>query len=181
QTADGIRDLYVTGVLTCALPISVTLEDALMRSDNIYFAMKLLDIGGKSFVSGLKDLGFDGKLPIDLNINPSHISISGDLNDEVLLANSSYGQGEIEMSAFHLALLYTMFLNDGHVIEPKLYLDDAKPSYWLKDVISKEDADQINDILRKVVTEGTAKAAQDKSLEIAGKTGTAELKQSYDE
>jgi len=176
---DEWKDVKITRVSTSNKP--VTLEDALIRSDNIYFAMKSLDIGGKSFVSGLKDLGFDDKLPIDLNINPSHISNSGDLNDEVLLANSSYGQGEIEMSAFHLALLYTMFLNDGHVIEPKLYLDDAKPSYWLKDVISKEDADQINDILRKVVTEGTAKAAQDKSLEIAGKTGTAELKQSYDE
>lgn len=158
----------------------VNLRDALRYSDNIYFAQKSLDIGGEKFVEGLKDFGFDTKIPIPFPFTTSQISNSGDLNDEILLANTSYGQGEIEMSTLHLALTYTALINDGDVVKPTFLEGDKQGEVWLENLLSSEDAELLQKYLRDVVTDGTAKVVQTDELEISGKTGTAELKQSLD-
>lgn len=172
------KGVTVTRVSSSGNPVH--LREAMIQSDNIYFAMKSLDIGAKNYVKGLKDIGFEEKIPIALSPRPSHISNSGDLKDEILLANSSYGQGEIEMSSLHLALAYTAFLNDGNIVKPSFLKDDKQGEIWKKDVISKKDAEKMQEYLSEVVTKGTGKAAQDDDLAISGKTGTAELKKSAD-
>src|SRR5699024_11643794 len=56
QAEDGIRDRNVTGVQTCALPISKTVEDAIIEasiqlgtsSDNIEY--EVLDAGSSGFL-----------------------------------------------------------------------------------------------------------------------------------
>ncbi len=172
------NNVKVTRVSTSNNPVN--LRDALVYSDNIYFAQKSLDIGHDKFVEGLKDFGFDTQIPISFPFTASQISNSGDLNDEILLANSSYGQGELEMSSLHLALSYTALLNGGDVVKPSFLKDDPKGEVWLEGLISPEDADIMQEYLREVVTDGTAKVVQDDDLEISGKTGTAELKMSLD-
>lgn len=172
------NNVKVTRVSTSNNPVN--LRDALVYSDNIYFAQKSLDIGHDKFVEGLKGFGFDTQIPISFPFTASQISNSGDLNDEILLANSSYGQGELEMSSLHLALSYTALLNDGDVVKPSFLKDDPKGEVWLEGLISPEDADIMQEYLREVVTDGTAKVVQDDDLEISGKTGTAELKLSLD-
>src|SRR5690625_1987664 len=153
---------------------------ALIRSDNIYFAMKSIEIGNDAFVKGLKELGFDESLPLNYPFKKSQISNSGSLNDELLLANTGYGQGEIEVSPLHIALLYTPIINEGNMIKPSILLDEKSGEVWQEQVISREDAQKINDYLREVVTEGTGKIANKKQLQISGKTGTAELKLTHD-
>src|SRR5699024_12740891 len=86
-------DVKVTRVSTSDKP--VTVEDALTRSDNIYFAMKAVDMGNEKFIKGMQDVGFEEKIPFQMPIEKSQISNDGKL-DEILLANSGYGQGEIE-------------------------------------------------------------------------------------
>src|SRR5690625_3397925 len=172
------NNVKVTRVSTSNNPVN--LRDALVYSDNIYFAQKSLDIGHDKFVEGLKGFGFDTQIPISFPFTASQISNSGDLNDEILLANSSYGQGEVEMSSLHLALSYTALLNGGDVVKPSFLKDDPKGEVWLEGLISPEDADIMQEYLREVVTDGTAKVVQDDDLEISGKTGTAELKLSLD-
>src|SRR5699024_12611783 len=117
---DEVGDVKVIRVSTSAT--SVTLEDALTRSDNIYFAMKAVDIGNEKFIKGMQDVGFEEKIPFQMPIEKSQISNDGKL-DEILLANSGYGQGEIEMSSLHIALSYTMFLNEGDMLKPSLLLN----------------------------------------------------------
>ena len=175
---DSWNNVKITRVSTSSNP--VRLREGLINSDNIYFARKSLDIGGDKFVEGLKEFGFTEEIPLPFTIEASQISNNGDLKDEILLANTSYGQGEIEMSSLHLALTYTPFLNDGDIVTPVMLEDDKKGEVWKENVISKEDAEKMQEYLREVVTDGTAKAAQDDDLEISGKTGTAELKQSLD-
>lgn len=159
----------------------VDLADALIRSDNIYFAMQAINMGAKKFSEGLKLFGFEESFPFDYPFTQSSISSSGELDHEFLLANTSYGQGELEVSALHLAVAYTTFINDGNMIKPTLLLDDEVKQTWVENIISPEDAELFRQILSDIVTKGTGKAAQRDELAISGKTGTAELKLSADD
>jgi len=154
----------------------VDLMDAMARSDNIYFAMQGVEMGGEAFVSGMENIGFGEELPFEYPISPSSVSNSGEMDDEVMLANASYGQGQLEMSALHLAASYTMFINEGDMLKPTLLSSEDTNQVWQEKVISAENADLIADSLRAVVTDGTASVADEADFPIAGKTGTAELK-----
>jgi len=79
---------------------------------------------------------------------------------------------------------YSAFNNNGIAVTPKIaaYLQDEygkryfpKRSAGDLKVISKKTADQMKRILKKVVTEGTGKAALYPGLEVGGKTGTAHI------
>ncbi|WNB92669.1 penicillin-binding transpeptidase domain-containing protein [Bacillus sp. NEB1478] len=155
---------------------AVNLEKALIYSDNIYFAQQALKLGQEKFVSGLKKFGFGEKLPISFPFGNSTIGEEG--MSEVQLADSGYGQGKIQMSALHLGLAYTPFINNGNLIAPKLDQAKTGSAIWKENVISPETAQLINADLVKVVTnpKGTAHAAAMPKLPLAGKTGTAELK-----
>lgn len=155
----------------------VDLADALKRSDNIYFAKKAIEMGSKEFITGLEQFQFGEKLPIDYPITSSSISADGTLDGEVQLANTSYGQAEIEMSALHLALTYTPFLNDGNMIKPTFLTSEETGQVWQEQLITAEQATLMQKYLRDVVVKGTAKkSAMHEELAISGKTGTAELK-----
>lgn len=176
---EGWGNYYITRVSPSNGPVD--LDDALVRSDNIYFAMQALDMGADAFVKGLKEFGLGEDVPFTYPIEKSTISSDGNITEEVLLADSSYGQGEVQMSALHLASAFSIFLNDGNMVKPTLLLDEADGESWKQGLISAENASLIKESMRRVVTHGTGKAANLDSIEIAGKTGTAELKQSKDE
>lgn len=174
----GWGDYKVKRVSTSNKPVD--LADALIRSDNIYFAMKAVDMGDSKFISGLEKFGVGEKIPFEYPITDSTISSSGKLPGEVEVANTSYGQAEIEFSALHLASAYTTFLNEGNMLKPTLLLSEDTGQVWKEKLLTPEQALLMQDILRDVVTKGTAKAANQDELAISGKTGTAELKLSQD-
>lgn len=154
----------------------VNLEDALVRSDNIYFARKALEMGADTFVKGLEKFKFKQKFEFPFPISSSSISNDSLSEDEILLADSSYGQGQIQMSPFHLATSYTMFVNEGKMISPFLQKENGPAKS--EQIISPKNATLIHQHLRKVVASihGTAPEANVSGVTIAGKTGTAELK-----
>jgi penicillin-binding protein 3 len=157
---------------------SVNLAKALIYSDNIYFAQAALKLGEEKFVEGLKKFGLDEELPVSFPYTNSSIGV-GDGMSEGQLADSGFGQGKVQMSALHVALSYTPFLNEGNLLSPRL--DQAKEGsvIWKENVISPETAKIISEDLIQVVANpnGTAhKDAYMKDLPLAGKTGTAELK-----
>lgn len=175
----GWGDYKVRRVSVTGAPVDLT--DALVRSDNIYFAMQAVRMGKDAYTKGLKQFGIGEEFPYKYPITHSSISSTGKIEDEVLLANTSYGQGEIELSSLHLATAYSPILNDGDMIKPTLLLSEKTGQIWKKNLLSKEDAEVIQEGLRKVVTKGTAKAAKNDQVAISGKTGTAELKLSADQ
>lgn len=178
DNGEGWGDFKVRRVSETNQPVD--LADALIRSDNIYFAMQAVEMGSKSFESGLENFGFGEQLPFDYPLPESTISSSGSLEGEVQTANTSYGQAEIEMSALHLATTYTTFLNDGNMLKPTLRTDEETGQIWKEQLISSDDAERLQEILRDIVVKGTATIAQNDELAISGKTGTAELKLSHD-
>ena len=160
-------------------PGSANLENALVYSDNIYFAKAALKIGGEPFAKELTALGFGERLPFDLDLTPSKISQSGTFESEGQLAASGFGQGEVLVNPLHLATIYTAFTGDGSMVKPVLeYTDDAQAEYWKPQVLDSAVSETIRNDLIQVVEnpEGTGHDAQIEGLSIAGKTGTAEIK-----
>lgn len=162
----------------------VILENAFIYSDNIYFAKAALKIGYDDFMSGLDKLGFNQEIPFDISVTKSQYSNTERIENEVQLADSGYGQGQMLVNPMHLASLYTMFANHGNVIKPYLqYKAEPKPEVWLPGASSPEIADRIQTALGKVISSehGTGHAAYRNDIELAGKTGTAEIKASKDD
>ncbi|WP_349408784.1 penicillin-binding transpeptidase domain-containing protein [Pseudalkalibacillus sp. SCS-8] len=178
---DSWGNYYVTRVKSS--DTKVNLKEALVRSDNIYFAMSILDIGEDPFLQEAEQFGFGEKIPFAYPIQASQIANEGDIASEVQLADTAYGQGQVEMSALHLAMSYTPFATKGTLLKPVLLKEDEKAQAWKQDVISAETAELITKDLIQVIEspQGTAKEAKIKDLQLAGKTGTAELKKSKDE
>ncbi|WP_210364441.1 penicillin-binding transpeptidase domain-containing protein [Bacillus sp. REN3] len=159
---------------------NIDLEKALVYSDNIYFAMAALQMGTNTFAEGLKKFGFEDQPEY---LYPMEASQIGKLDSEMRVADSGYGQGQVEMNILHLAAAYTPLVNNGNLIKPVLKKDDKQGQVWKEGVVSKENAAALNSMLRKVVTDpkGTAHNAQMAELPLAGKTGTAEIKEKQGE
>lgn len=157
------------------------LENAMIHSDNIYFAQAALQIGAKSFTSGLKQIKFGENIDFTLGNIKSQYANNGEISNEKVLADSGYGQGKILVNPIHMASIYSAFANDGNMIKP--YLEEGtETSYLVEGAFTKEAANTIKEDLIQVVEnqEGTAKDMRVQGRTIAGKTGTAELKGSKD-
>lgn len=160
------------------------LRNALIHSDNIYFAQAALKIGGKNMTSGLDKLKFNEDIDFDLNLAKSQYSNNDKIEKETLLADTGYGQGQILVNPVHMASIYSAFYNDGNMIKPYLeFKEDASPTILVENAFTRDAANEVKDDLIQVVEnpEGTAKDMKVNEMTIAGKTGTAELKSSKDE
>ncbi|ETI67461.1 penicillin-binding transpeptidase domain-containing protein [Neobacillus vireti] len=158
----------------------VNLEKALVFSDNIYFAQAALKIGKDAFADGLKKFGFEEKVDFPYPLATSTI---GDLGSEIALADSGYGQGQIQMSIVHLLASYTPFVNNGNMVKPILLDTEQRTQVLKESLVPSEQAVLIAADLRKVVADasGTAHRAEMADYPLAGKTGTAEIKQKQGE
>ena len=160
------------------------LENALIYSDNIYFAKAALKIGGDRFAEALKKMGFGETLPFELDMTASQISDSGASDSEAQLAASGFGQGQVLVNPLHMASIYSAFVNDGSMVKPYIeYKDNAQAEYWKTQILTKEVSNTIRNDLIQVVESpaGTGHEAQIDGLSIAGKTGTAEIKTSQED
>lgn len=159
-------------------PNPLNLKNALIYSDNIYFAQQALAIGKEDFISGLTKFGFGEEIPFMLNISPSQISNDGTIASEGQLADTSFGQGQMLANILHLATIYEPILTNGIMYKPTLLLDDRTQQVWKEGIISKDTAEVLKNDLRSIVVDGFAQAANIPDIPISGKTGTAELKTS---
>ena len=159
------------------------LKNALIHSDNIYFAQAALQIGKKNITDGLDKIKFNENIDFGLTTSKSQYANKIDIPTEKTLADSGYGQGEILVNPIHMASIYSAFVNDGNMIKPYLEeKEDNQVEYLVENAFSKEAANIIKEDLIQVVEnpEGTANDMRVDGRTIAGKTGTAELKASKD-
>ena len=161
---------------------TANLRNALIYSDNIYFAKAALRIGSNTFASQLLKIGFDKDMDFPLTLSKSQFGQNNEFSSEVDLADSGYGQGKVLVNPLHVASIYSAFVNDGNMIKPHIEYSE-ETEYWIEDAFSKEVADEIQNDLVQVVENpnGTGHVAQINGITIAGKTGTAELKASGEE
>ena len=166
------------------------LANALLYSDNIYFAQSALKIGADTFAQNLDKLGFNEQIEFPLNLAKSqYANQNGNkIEGETRLADSGYGQGSILVNPIHMASIYSSFANDGNMIKPYIEYDEQKANtqqgeILKQEVMTKEIAQTIkNDLIQVVENKnGTANDMKIEGVTIAGKTGTAELKTSSED
>ena len=162
----------------------VILENALIYSDNIYFAKAALKIGSEEMESSLTGLGFNEELPFEIKMAESQFSNTDGIETEIQLADSGYGQGQILVNPLHMACIYSAFCNEGNIIKPYLvYQNEEAAEYWIPGAFSNETASRVLEGTKKVVNDstGTGYAAHRDDIVLAGKTGTAEIKASKED
>jgi len=161
---------------------------ALADSCNSYFATFGVKAGDKTFLSTTKGFGFGQKIPFDFNIPTSTITNAAkpklpETLTTNLLAASAFGQGEVLVSPFHMALVVAGIANHGVIMTPNLVervLDptqavafEQKSVPWLS-ALTKEEADKITSAMVTAVNDGTAAPGAIPNVQVAAKTGSAE-------
>ena len=180
QNSSSWGDYKVTTLTTYSG--AANLRNALIYSDNIYFAKAALKIGSDTFAQQLLNIGFDKSVDFPISMSASQFAENDEFASEVQLADSGYGQGQVLVNPLHMASIYSAFVNDGNMIKPQIEQSSTR-EYLVENAFSKEAAEEIRDDMIQVVENrnGTGHAAQISGVTIAGKTGTAELKSSKDE
>lgn len=175
-------DHYVTTLATYSRP--AILKNALIYSDNIYFAKAALKIGGDTLKSQFEKLGFNKQIDLGLQTAPSQYANNNTFSSEGAIADTGYGQSEVLVNPIHMASIYSAFVNDGNMIMPYIeYKENKNPEYLVKGAFSKDSANEIKQDLQQVVDDpaGTANSAKISGIKLAGKTGTAEIKKSKED
>ena len=166
---------YVT---TLHAPSPNNLKNAITYSDNVYFARSALNIGKDNLFKYYKNLKIGEKIPFELALNKSqYINKNQKVNDQ-FIADSGYGQGQILMNPVQLASIYSSFVNEGSIYQP--HIVQGKTKTWIKNIFSKETSQTIKEDLINVIADekGTGHSIYHDNVTLAGKTGTAEIKQS---
>lgn len=166
---------YVT---TLHAPSPNNLKNAITYSDNVYFARSALNIGKDNLFKYYKNLKIGEKIPFELALNKSQYINKNQKVSDQLIADSGYGQGQILMNPVQLASIYSAFVNNGSIYQPHIVQGQTKT--WIKNVFSKGTTKTIKEDLINAIADknGTGHAIYHDNVVLAGKTGTAEIKQS---
>ena len=149
----------------------LSVRDVIAKSSNVGTANLALQIGALNQQAFYKSLGFFDPTEIELVEAPGAKPIVPKKWPDITVITTSYGHG-ISASPMHLAAAYATIANGGVRVRPTL-LYGGVPQNGPR-VMSAETAREAKDMLREVVTHGTATMAEVPGYEVAGKTGTAE-------
>jgi len=150
---------------------ALTVEDVIVESSNIGTARVAMMIGAERQQDFLRDLGLFDTLPVELIEATGSRPLLPKRWSEIHTMTVSYGHG-LSASPLHLATAYATLLNGGYQVAPTLLKQDGYQRG--PQVLSANTSKQARDMLRKVVTEGTASLAEVEGYHVGGKTGTAD-------
>jgi hypothetical protein len=150
-----------------------TLKETFAQSCNSVFGPLGAKAGAAALVRAAKEFGFNEDPGIP-GAATSTIPAAGDIGDDLAVGSTAIGQGRVQATALMMAWVAATVANRGERPELTLQLG-GKPER--KRVMSAEVAETVGEYMRAVVTSGTGVAANAESVAIAGKTGTAELRQ----
>lgn len=149
--------------------LSVT--DVIVESSNIGAARIAQKIGSDRQRAFLGSLGLLDATPVELAEAPGGRPLVPSHWSELSTMTIAYGHG-IADSPLHLAAAYASILNGGTLVRPTLLKQDH-PQTGPR-IVSKAVSDQMRQMLRAVVTRGTASFGDVPGYLVAGKTGTAD-------
>ncbi len=174
-------DYNVTTLTSYSGPKNVA--NALLYSDNIFFAQTVLQMGANKFTENLNNIGFNEELDFPLTLRKSQYSSGDSIDGEIKLADTGYGQGDLLVNPIHVASIYSAFANGGDMVKPYIEYNNGETEYYKENAFSEQAAEEVKNDLIQVVESpnGTAHDMQMSGLTIAGKTGTAELKTSLED
>lgn len=160
----------------------VDLASSFAYSCNSSFCNIGLQLELDSYQQTTKDLLFNSKLPGKFPYSESKFNLDKtDTSADMMM--TAMGQGETQMSPYHMALIVSAIANGGTLMEPYLVssvtnytgtiIDENTPKKY-KDLMTAEEAIQLKTYMQEVVNYGTASVLSGQVYTAAGKTGTAE-------
>ncbi|HUG56520.1 MAG TPA: penicillin-binding transpeptidase domain-containing protein [Candidatus Limnocylindrales bacterium] len=158
---------------------------AMQRSENIYFAKVGLEIGGAALAEWAERFGIGAAPELDLPAGGGQLSNTGDLDRPILVADTSFGQGELLVSPLQMALVVATIARGGSQPTPHYATSVRDAEGGVLRAIEPGAAGQIVNprtalTLGRVLVEAVsapgafAAGARVPGLLVGGKTGTAE-------
>lgn len=170
----------------CAARDTADLEFALEQSCNTPFAQIAWELGEDTVLEQAQDFGFGEGFEIPVNVTASQFPTG---LDQAQLAQSAIGQFSVAVTPLQIAMVSAAIANDGVLMKPKLVkavrapdlsiIDEPQPEVF-RESLSADNANQITDWMVNVVENGSAQSAAVPGVEVAGKTGTAEVPEQGD-
>ncbi len=148
-----------------------TLLNAFAVSCNSVFAPLGVRLGGARLVNIAERFGFN-QTPSIPGAAESTIPSASQIGDAVSVGSSAIGQGKVQTTPLEMADVGATIAMRGRRPIPTLKAD--QPPTFVR-VTSRRVAAEVQKMMIAVVQFGTGTAAQIPGVEVAGKTGTAEL------
>ncbi len=156
-----------------------------IRSENIYCAKVGLTIGAQKLSDMAKRFGIGHAPALDLPAAKGQLSDNGQIDRPTLLADTSYGQGELLTSPLQMALVAATVANHGVQVQPHYATEIRDPAGGVLRLVGGGAGDQIISaataaklttfLVGAVEAPGAfAFGAKIPGVHVAGKTGTAE-------
>lgn len=165
----------------CTARDTANLEFALEQSCNTPFAQIAWELGEGTIQEQANDFGFGENLNIPVEVSASQFPAG---LDDAQLAQSAIGQFSVAVTPLQMALVSAAIANDGVLMTPNLVksvmapdlsiIDEPQPQVF-RDSLGAENANLLTDWMVNVVENGTARNAAIPGVQVAGKTGTAEV------
>lgn len=169
----------------------ITLANALTYSVNTVFAKVGEQLGIDTMAEYMQRFGFYARPPLDYpadQLIASGERLRGRLMDPtsrlIDVGRMAIGQDKLAVTPLQMAMIVAAIANDGTLMVPHLTdrvvdpdgrtVSTIEPSVMGRP-ISPATAQALNEMMRTVVEEGTGTAVQLPGIEVAGKTGTAEI------
>jgi peptidoglycan glycosyltransferase len=173
---------------------SVDLAFALTNSINTVWAEVGEKLGRQTMQRYMERFGFYAEPPMDYpdaQMTASGVRKAGKLvpvtNDSVDVGRVAIGQGDLFATPLQMATVAQTIANGGVRLEPHIMARSVDPDGRVVEkvepeeverVVSRKTASDLTAMMKNVVREGTGTAAALEGVEVAGKTGTAELNNS---
>ncbi len=160
---------------------NTTMTEVLQHSDNIGAAYAASQIGKEKFAEYVKNFGFGEVTGIDLEEEASGLVKSSQDSQPIDLVTNAFGQG-IGVTMVQVVQAVGAVANEGKMMKPYIVSEiqgenskvEIKPQE-VRQVIKKETALKLTEMLIKAVEEGEARRIIPHGYRVAGKTGTASV------
>ncbi len=170
---------------------TITVKEATAISSNTAFGQIAVDLGAKKLVSYCDALGFGGNMALDFNVTSSLMPDPSEMTTwETAWAGAGQPVGQHaspsgpQVTVTQMAVAMAAIANDGVAMKPYLVdhvlsstgsITSTTQPAQIGRVISKKAAQEEQEILKYVVTNGTGTACKIDGVTVMGKTGTAEV------